>query len=53
MMTKIKTERELFVSIQKKLYVQNQDLIGTYNSLSYDNKSLRNVIQLFEKNLDT
>lgn len=37
---------------KKKIYMQNQDLINTYNSLTYDNKYFQNMIKACESSLD-
>jgi hypothetical protein len=37
---------------KKKLHLQNQDLLTTYNSLTYDNKYYKNILKAYEENLD-
>lgn len=45
-------DRKLFMASKNKFYMQNQDLINTYNSLTHDNKYFKNVIKACESNLD-
>jgi len=37
---------------KRKLHGHNQDLIATFNSLTYDHKYFRNVIRTYEQSLD-
>lgn len=47
-MNKIKNEKKLFMTRKQRLHMQNQDLIHTYNSLTYDNKYFKNIVQAYE-----
>ena len=42
----------MFINSKRRLHTQNQDLIKTFNSLTYDNKYFRNVMKTYENNLD-
>jgi len=33
---------------KRRLHMQNQDLINTYNSLTYDNKYFKNILRAYE-----
>ena len=52
MVTKIKNDKKLFMTSKKRLHLQNQDLINTYNSLTYDNKYFKNILKAYEETLD-
>jgi len=51
-MNKIKTDQYLYTVSKNRLLNQNQDLLATYNSLSYDNKYFNNILKAYDNNLD-
>lgn len=38
--------RKIFSNEKKKMFIQNQDLLYTYNSLSHRNKYLANIVYI-------
>ena len=51
-MNKIKNEQKLFMTRKQRLHMQNQDLINTYNSLTYENKYLNNMATVYDETLE-
>ncbi len=40
------------MSSKNRLHMQNQDLIKTYNSLTYDNTYLKNILKTYGDTMD-
>ncbi len=51
-MNKIKNEQKLFMTRKQWLHMQNQDLINTYNTLTYENKYLNNLVTVYDETLE-